>query len=135
GVARHRRDDRDGGRAAADDDDLLPGVVEVLGPELRVHDGAGEVRQPGEAGIVRLVVVVVARAGDEEPRRPGLGSVGSVDLDRPAPRGRGPAGGIDAAAEADAAVDAGLPRGVLEVRQDLVAVDDRVLPAPWTERE
>ena len=65
-VLGHRRDQRDGGRAAADDHDPLAGVVEVLGPVLRVDDRAGEALAAREVRGVALVVAVVA-AGAEEP--------------------------------------------------------------------
>lgn len=53
GVA-HRWEDGDGGGAGADDDGFLVGVVEVFGPELRVNDFAGEVRDAGDVGFEAL---------------------------------------------------------------------------------
>ena len=45
---RHRRDERDRGRAAADHHHALAGVVDVVGPALRVHDlGPGSARCRG----------------------------------------------------------------------------------------
>ena len=46
----HRGHQRHGGRAAADDHDAPAGVVEVVGPGLRVHEPAGEVLSPGKSG-------------------------------------------------------------------------------------
>ena len=54
------------GGTAADDDDLLARVVEVLRPVLRVNDRALEVLRAGELRRVALVVVVVAAAGEQE---------------------------------------------------------------------
>ena len=45
----------------------LPVDVEVLGPELRVHDRAGEVLEAGQQRVVAALVVVVAGARVEEP--------------------------------------------------------------------
>ena len=66
GLLGHRRHQRHRGGAAADHDDALAGVVEVLGPVLRVDDRAGEAVDPLELGRVALVVAVVAAAGPEE---------------------------------------------------------------------
>ena len=52
GRLRHRRDERDRRGAAADHDDALARVVEVLGPVLRVHDRARRsARVPGKSGV------------------------------------------------------------------------------------
>ena len=66
GLAGHRRHQGDRGGAAADDHDALAGVLQVLGPELRVHDLAAEVGDARDGRGVGLGVVVVARAGVEE---------------------------------------------------------------------
>lgn len=58
----------DGCGAGADDDDLLVGVVEVFGPELRVHHGAFVGVEAGDAGGEGFGVVVVSRAEEEEAR-------------------------------------------------------------------
>ena len=63
------RDERHGGRAAADDDDALALVVDVGRPLLRVHDAAAEALAPGELRRVALLVVVVAGAHEEEVAR------------------------------------------------------------------
>ena len=63
---RHARHERDGGGAAADDHDALAGVVEVVGPVLRVHEAALEVVGAGNRGRVPLVVAVVAGADRQE---------------------------------------------------------------------
>ena len=52
--------------AAAYDYYFLVGVVEVLGPELRVDDLAGEVGDAGDVAAQRFVVVVVAGAENHE---------------------------------------------------------------------
>ena len=47
----HRGDERHRGRAAADHHDALAGVVEVLGPVLRVDDLAPEALVPANSGV------------------------------------------------------------------------------------
>ena len=118
----HRRHQGDRGRAAADDDDLLAGVVEVLGPELRVHDLAGEVLDAGERRACR------SRRSRSSPRR-SRGSRRSswsrcrrrVVLERSA--SSGPSSVEKSApthlgAVADVLVDAELGGGLLDVAQD-----------------
>ena len=51
GLPGHRRDQRHRGGAAADDDHPLAGIVEVLGPVLRVHDPAVERSRPANSGV------------------------------------------------------------------------------------
>ena len=99
----HRRDERDRGGAAADHDDLLAGVVEVLGPGLRVHDRSGEAVHAGEVGLVALVVAVVAGAGEEEAggELHGLSGVGALGGDVPHAVGGRPGGVGDPVVEAD----------------------------------
>jgi hypothetical protein len=58
-VARHRGDHGDRGRAAADHDDTLAGVVEFIGPELRMGHCAGEGLDARELRVVSALVVVV----------------------------------------------------------------------------
>jgi hypothetical protein len=71
-----RRDKRDRGRAAADDDDPLAVVVEILGPELRVHDPPLVALDVLELGQVALVVAVVAAADVQEVARDTRPAVG-----------------------------------------------------------
>src|SRR5690606_21655633 len=120
----------------ADDDDPLPGVVEVLGPVLRVDDRALEPVPTGELGFVAVVVAVVARAGEEEAggELEALAGVGALGGDEPAGVVGGPLGRDDLVVEADLAVDPEDPGGVLDVAQDRLAVGDRLLPVPRSER-
>ena len=99
GLLGHRGHERHRGRAAADHDDALARVVEVLGPLLGVHDPAGEALGARELGRVALVVAVVAAAHEEEvageahgPRRcrrarPPPSSARPCSTTRPARRG------------------------------------------------
>ena len=129
-VGGHRRHQRHRGRAAADDDDLLARVVEVLGPVLRVHDRALEAVGARELRRVRLVVVVVAGAAPQEARRErGRRSV-VVDLDGPA-RGLGvPARAGDPVPVADQLVDAVLLGDGAQVVEDRRPVGQRAVAGP-----
>src|SRR5207248_10265227 len=62
----HRGDEGNGGGATADHDDLLAGVVQVLGPVLRVDHLAGELFDAREIRQVTGVVVVVTATDIEE---------------------------------------------------------------------
>jgi hypothetical protein len=139
GLARHRGHQRDRGGARADDDDLLAGVVEVLGPELRVHDLALKPLGTGELRCVPGLVVVVARAAPQQAAgdRPGLRlAAGRAcrDLD-----GHGPAlvAGVpgrrdDLVAVADQSVDAVLLRDGAQVVEDQRTVGQRGVAGPGT---
>ena len=62
----HRGNEGDRGRAAADHHDLLAVVVEVLRPELRVHERAREAVGARELRHEAVVVAEVAAAQVEE---------------------------------------------------------------------
>ena len=135
GGFRHRRDERDGGGAAADHDDVLTRIVEVGGPELRVDDAAGEALGALERGRVALVVIVIARAHAEEVARIAERAVGPVRLHRPARLGGGPARRQYLGAEAYVAVDAVGLGGLLDIGADRGAVGDRLGVRPGVEGE
>ena len=132
GLLGHRRDERDGGGAAADDDHPLAGVVEVFRPVLRMHDLAPEPLPALEVRRVPLVVAVVAAAAEDPVRaqlRPPTG-VGLFDVDGPAGVHSRPGRRDDPLVVADVRFDAVLRDGLLQVGQDLVAAGDRVLVPP-----
>jgi hypothetical protein len=66
GLVGQAGDEGDRGGTAADHDDPLALVVEVLRPLLGVHDRAGEALLALEMGPEALVVAVVA-GGDRHP--------------------------------------------------------------------
>ena len=134
GAPGERRDHRHGRRAAADDDDALAVVVDVVGPELRVHDLPAEALDARELRRVALVVAVVAGARVQEAAGQPDRLAGALDLDRPARVGRGPRGRHHAVTEPDVPVDPVLARRVADVIQDRRAVDDRARPGPRAER-
>jgi hypothetical protein len=134
GGLRHGRDEGRRRRAGADDDDALAGVVQVVGPLLRVHDHAPE---PVHALPLRAVgpgVVVVALAhpqevGGEPQVLPG---VLPGDLHRPAPVLGGPARSGDPVPVADHVAEVVLGDDLVEVGEDLLGGRDRG-PAPRLE--
>ena len=136
GVLRQRGHQRDRGGAAADHDHLLAGVVQVLGPVLRMHHGAVEVLDAREVRGVALVVVVVAvtrrtRTG----RGRSLVSRPCSTGHRPGVGGRIPVGGAHVAVEPDVAVDAVLARGVGQVLADMSPSATPSRPGPRLARE
>jgi hypothetical protein len=68
----HCRHQRHGGGAAADHDDPLVAVVEVLWPLLRVHHLAVELIQARELRVVAAFVAVVAAAQVQKAAGVGL---------------------------------------------------------------
>ena len=134
--AGQRRDERDGGRPAADDDDLLSADVEAFGPGLGMHDGARKVGHAVEVGQVAVVVAVVPAAAEEEGGGEFEGLVGVRPLGGDAPEriGRRPAGRSDPVVEANVGIDARFPGGVLDVLEYGVAIGDRLLAVPGPER-
>lgn len=131
------REEGDRGGAGADDDDTLAGVIEVRGPELRVHGCAFEILEAGDSGREGLVVVVVAGREDDEARAQGRAAPGVVHLKEPGLRVAAPVRGQDLVREADALVNAEGGGGVADVGQDASAVGDGALfgPGPPGEAE
>ena len=133
-LAGERRDEGHRGRPRADHHHAPSRQLEVVRPELRVHDLAAEVLPPRELGGVAARVVVVAGAGVEEGARPGLGrAVGALGGHRPAGRLRGPRRVHRAGAEADPAVDAVLGGHGLDVATDALPVGQRLVALPGPE--
>ena len=110
---------------------LLPGVVEVLGPVLRVDDLAGELVGARELRLVAALVVVVAASSPTAGRAViVLRLAVVVDLDRPAWRCRVPGGAEHLVAVADQLVDAVLLGDRAEVVEDQRAVGQRGVAGP-----
>ena len=122
-------------RTAADHDDLLARVVEVLGPVLGVDDGALEVLRAGELRRVALVVVVVAAASEQEVAGDLHLFAVALDAKRPPVVRVGPVGGDHLLAVPDVLVDAGLGDRLLEIVHDRRAVGDGLLGRPRLEPE
>lgn len=130
GLFRQNGDEGDGGGAAADDNDLPTRVVVLFGPELRVDDRALELRNPGYGGGEDLVVVVVARAEDEEAGVIVLRFAIGIDLERPGLLIRGPVGREEFLMELHFPVDAVLGSGLVDVLPDCRALCDEFLVHP-----
>ena len=128
GHQRHR------GRAAADHDDVLAGVIEIGGPELRVDDPPRKILRPGELGRVALGVIVIARAHEEEIAGHRDRPVGAFRRDRPARVVGRPRRRLDVVVVPDFLVDAVIRGGALEVAQDVRPVGDRLRLGPRPER-
>src|SRR5262249_14188915 len=124
--------------ARADHDHALAGIVEVLGPFLRMDDLAAEIRSSGKLRRVALLVAVIARAHEEEVagKTHRLGRALARDafgLDRPARVGCRPRRALHAMAEPDLAVDAVLGRGLAHIIENARAVGDRLRLGPRLE--
>src|SRR3546814_20196718 len=65
-----RSHDGNRGRPRSDHHHLLARIVEILRPELRVDDLSAEILAAGEMGVIRLVIIIIARA-EIEPARGG----------------------------------------------------------------
>lgn len=136
GPARHARQQRHGRGARADDDDVLAGVVKVLGPKLGMDDGALELVDAGDDGLQRLVVVVVARAeADEAAAQLRLDGVLGGNVKGPRVCFAGPAHGVDFVAEFNVRRNALLLDGLVQVLLDQMATCNRRALVPWLPRE
>src|SRR4051794_36913548 len=62
----HFRHQRHRGCTGADHYYALSGVIDVIGPLLRVHDAAGEIRGACELRGVASLVFVISRAHEQE---------------------------------------------------------------------
>src|SRR3546814_5047524 len=65
----HRGHDGNRGRPRSDHHHLLARIVEILRPELRVDDLSAEILAAGEMGVIRLVIIIIARAEIEPAER------------------------------------------------------------------
>ena len=129
----HRRDQRDGGGSTADDDDIFARVVEILGPELRVHDHTLEVLLALKVRRVSGRVVVVA--GRTEQPVAGDVPLLAVALQRHRPL-RGATAEVSLehfVAEVDSPTEIVVVDDLLEIRQNLVRVGDGVIGSPRLE--
>ena len=134
---RHGGNERDRGGAAADDHDPLVGVVDVLGPLLRVDDWAGEALHALEVRRVALVVAVVAAAEEQEPARHAdrFARVAPLRLDGPPRVVARPLRARDAVVEADVFVDPVHGCGLAHVAPDRRPVGDGLRIGPGSEPE
>ena len=133
----HRRDEGDGRGAAADDDDLLAGVVEIGGPLLRVDDAAAKAIGTGELRHVALLVVVVAGTHEEEGAgaRGALARLALLHLYCPTRLLGGPVRVNDSVAVANVSIDAVLLRRLFQIIEDVGTLGDRLLVGPGAEGE
>ena len=135
GELRHQRHC---GCARADHDDAFSRVVDVLGPFLRMHDAAGEIRHARELRRIARLVFVIARAHEQEIAGEAheLGCALARDalgLDGPARVRRRPRRALDAMTEADVLLDAVLGCCLAHVVQDLRPIGDRLRIGPRLE--
>ncbi len=137
GQLRHQRHR---GGARSDHHHALAGVVDVVGPFLRMHDAAGEILAAGKLGRIAFLVFVIAGAHEQETAgeahdlgRP-LAHRSALGLHGPAPILRRPRRPPDPMVEADLLVDAVVGGGLADVIQDPRAVRDRLRLGPWLER-
>ena len=135
GRARHCRHDGRRGRAAADHDDGLVRVVEVRRPVLRVNELAGEPVHPREVRHIAFVLVVVARAGDQESSGITMLSACAFVVCHELP-GAGtavPVNRFDLLSESELFPDAELINGRVEVVANLVGAGEDLGPKPGPE--
>ena len=129
----HRRDQRDRGGPTTDHDDIFARVVEVLGPQLRVHDRALEVLPALEVRRVTGRVVVIAGRTEQ----PVAGDVPlltvALQCHRPLRSATAEVGLEHLVAEVDSPTEIVVVDDFLEIRQNLVRVSDGVIGSPRLE--
>src|SRR4051812_11987094 len=105
-AVRHCGNQRDGSGSAADDDDLLASVIEILGPMLRMNDLAAEMADARETRLVARIIAVVTSASVKEVAgvADGLAGLVTFDFHRPARVVGRPRGGEHALAKTDVAI-------------------------------
>lgn len=132
------REERNGCCTGTDHDDLLVAVVERFGPELGMDCGALEALQAWDDGLERLVVIVIPRPVDHEPRfqlldhdlSPILLAAANRDLEIPdLPLGR-PVLGDELVVVLDVLVDPGAGSAFGEIRLDGWTVRDGIGAGP-----
>ncbi|SIM14672.1 Uncharacterised protein [Mycobacteroides abscessus subsp. abscessus] len=129
----HRGNQGHGRGATADDDDPLTGVVQILGPVLRVDHLSGEILDALELGREALVVAVVTRAAQQELSGEFDRLTRMLDLQRPQPTLGGPLGADDLVAESDLFRHTELTRSLGHVLPDGGAVGDALGARPGPE--
>ena len=126
-LGRDRRDQCRRRRARTDDDDRLPGVVDILRPILRVNDPPFEVLHSGPFGRITLGMTVVALAHPQkigsDPHR--LAGIGPHTFEGPELVAARPAGRGDCVPIADMAVETVLGDDFAHVVEDLGSGRDR----------
>ena len=136
GHLRHQRHRR---RARTDHHHALARIVDIVGPFLRMHDTAGEIRRARKFRRVAFLVSVVARTHEQEVAGEAhdLGRAlarAALGLHGPARVRRRPRRPLDPVVIADLLVDAVLGRGLADVVQDPRPVGDRLGLDPRLER-
>jgi hypothetical protein len=132
----HRRGDGNGGRARSDDDHAFSRIVEMLGPELRMDDLPLEILTAGELGVVRRVIIIIARSLIKETGADdGAAAIRALGGDGPQRVGAAPVGGQDLAIEPDMRADAALIDDMVKIVEDRRAVGDRLLMPPRFEHK
>ncbi len=127
----HRGHERNRRRPAANDDDALAGVVQILGPVLRVDDLAREPLAALEARRKAFVVAVVA-AGGEQPSARELRALarGLLHLDRPPSLWRGPRRADHLVVQTHVLAHAVRVGRLAQIAQDVVGTRDGGLGGP-----
>src|SRR5579862_1402308 len=135
GTLGQRGDQRHRGGAAPDDDYPPALVVEVLGPVLGMDDGAGELVEPLEVGLVAVVVAVVTGTSKEKAAGDLHADAGAhqLHLDPPLRLGVRPVGSHHPVAEPDPLVDSGGRCRVLQVLEDVGPIGNGLGAGPGTE--
>lgn len=135
GLLRQLRHQSDRSRAAADHHDALAGIIDIVGPELRVDDPAVEILDPGEVGRVAPGVIVIA--GGHEQEGAGESDFGAVAIRHHGPQRvvARPVRPLDVVTVTDVPIHAIFARRLVEIAQNRRAVRDRLGIGPRLERE
>ena len=120
-----------GGRTTADDHHALAATVQILGPLLRMDDGAAEVSAAREfRGVAARVVVITAAHEQHIAGQTRTLTRAAFHLDGPARVGAGPPRRPHALAEADVLIETALGGRFLHIGQDRRPIGDRFRRQP-----
>src|SRR5690606_41704573 len=119
----------------ADHDHVLAGVIQVLGPVLRVYQLALEVFLTREIRLIALIIVVIAGAAHQKTGRVGVGFTRLLIFSDhgPACVFTGPVGGLDGGAVANVFFHVVFPRGIRHVLLDRGTVCQHLAAGPGPE--
>ena len=127
---RHRGHQRNRRRAAADHDHALVGVIQIIGPLLRMDDLPPESLRAFEMRRMAARIIVIAAAHVEERAGDMARLAILLDLQHPLGIFGGPARRHHLAAEADMPVDPEFLRGIDDVIADRLAIGDGAIAGP-----
>ena len=131
----HGRNQRDGGRAAADHDDFLTFIIKAFRPMLRVDDLALEGVLIREVGRIALIIIIITRAHEQHGAGQRHRLLAGLDFDRPHSVFAGPRRLFHLAVVADMRAELIFLDRFLQIAHDGGRIGNRLARSPRLEAE